>query len=71
MPMIREGDFLEANSWLVGDLKYARDNIDTIVNDLVENGTTHVNYVLEKLEASKSILTNICNVCKKQEDKDE
>lgn len=72
MPLYIKEKFLEGNSWALGDLKTARDKIDIIIRDMESNGSTHIDYVLEKLSIAESILNNITTLCKEysKENKD-
>lgn len=64
MPLYVKNKFLEGNSWALGDLKAARDKIEAVIGDLESNGSTHIDYVLEKLTVAESILNNINSLCK-------
>ena len=71
MSIVRKENFLVNNSWLIGDLKCARDCIDAIILDLLQNNSTHVDYVFEKLDNARCVLENICSICKRKDNEDE
>ena len=68
MPLIVKDDYLENNTWVLGDLLTAKEMIDTIIRDLQSNDRTHVNYVIEKLGKAEDILNNINSLCHRNSD---